>query len=331
MAKDSAIEWTHHTFNIVWGCLKISPGCEHCYAETLAKRYGHDVWGPAKTTERRTMSESYWKQPLIWNKVAKALEQRQRVFCSSMADVFEDHPTNNRERPKLWRLIEETPWLDWLLLTKRPENISTMIADDWLTGGFPRNIWLGTSAENQRYLESRWDTLQSETHYLNPSVLFLSLEPLLGPIDLRPALEEIDLGDEEHTWWTRPVDWVIVGGESGPNARPMHPGWVRSLRNQCQEAGVPFLFKQWGEYYPTANFHSWTYYLSKARNRDFDRLIAADGFESQRSNDYERATYPLAGVKRVGKKAAGRLLDGSEWNGFPAVERAGSSLELAHS
>jgi len=222
MATNSPIEWTTHTFNPWWGCVKVSDGCKRCYADTLARRYGHDVWGPGKP--RRTFGEKHWAEPLNWNAAAQREAQRARVFCSSMADVFEDHPTAHAERPKLWQLIRATPWLDWQMLTKRPENIPGMVPPDWDVG-YP-NVWLGTSVEDDRVLSRVRDLVAV------PAVVhFLSVEPLIGPIDRLPV---------------HGIEWVIVGGESGPGARPMQPEWVESLHHQCQAAAVPFFFKQWG-------------------------------------------------------------------------------------
>jgi protein gp37 len=254
VSENSAIEWTDATFNIVWGCQRVSPGCQACYAESLAKRFGFDVWGPAKTTERRTMSESYWAQPLRWNKRAEREGRRMRVFCSSMADVYEDHPTNNRERHRLWKLILATPMLDWLLLTKRPENITWMTPLAWLDAP-PHNVWYGTSCENQEYADLRIPELLK----VPATIRWLSCEPLLGPIELFGDIEspgpavtvqgysyDTDYGREWDAGLEVGIDWVIAGGESGVKARPMRGDWARSLRDQCQQLGVAYFFKQWG-------------------------------------------------------------------------------------
>ena len=150
MARDSKIEWTHHTHNIVWGCTRVSPACQNCYAEAMAKRWGYDVWGPG---ERRTLSDSYWRQPLSWDAEARREGVRRRVFACSMCDVFEDHPTVAREREKLWALIARTTYLDWLLLTKRPENIARFCPwqDRW-----PPHVWAMATAESQEWLDRRW-------------------------------------------------------------------------------------------------------------------------------------------------------------------------------
>lgn len=150
MAKDSSIEWTDHTFNPWWGCIKISPGCDNCYADNMARRYGHDVWGP--DARRRFLSNAYWDKPLIWNNEAAAQGVRKRVFCASMADVFEVRDELGRPRQRLLNLIAATPHLDWLLLSKRPHSIKRLLP---LGYAFPENVWLGTTVENQDYADKR--------------------------------------------------------------------------------------------------------------------------------------------------------------------------------
>jgi protein gp37 len=228
MAKDSRIEWTHHTFNPWWGCVKVSPACTHCYAETWARRLGMDLWGRPKT--RRYFSAEYWQGPIKWNKEALRAGERRRVFCASMADLFEGRADLNEWRAKLWPLIEQTPQLDWLLLTKRPQNVERMVPwkDNW-----PANVWLGTTAENQKYADIRIAKLVA----IKARIHFISAEPLLGPLSLRQ--------------WGG-IDWVIAGGESGHGARPTKPEWVRALRDECKEADVAFHFKQWGHWAPSA-------------------------------------------------------------------------------
>ena len=292
MGQDSRIEWTHDTFNIVWGCQRVSPGCEHCYAETLAERYGYDVWGPAKTTERRTMGLNYWKQPVRWNAQAEQAGERRRVFCGSMCDVFEDHPTNERERWRLWGMIERTPHLDWLLLTKRPENMARMVPPEWMKRG-PRNVWYGTSAEDQRRLDERLPHLLA----MPAHVRFLSCEPLLGPLDLKLfRIGTTNWGITVPAWMG--LNWVIAGGESGHGARPMNPAWVRSLRDQCKatpsDGGTKFFFKQWGEYQ----------YGDKRAQREPDGSVT-----------FHNDGMPL--YVRAGKKTAGRILDGRTWDEVP--------------
>ena len=229
MGQYSKIEWTDHTFNPWWGCIRVSAACKNCYAEAMAKRYGHKVWG-AKS-KRRFFSDDHWKQPLKWNKQAATDGVRRRVFCASMADVFEDREELIPWRERLWSLINKTPHLDWLLLTKRPENIANMAPES----GFPANVWLGTTVENQKYADLRIPVLLA----VPAAVHFVSCEPLLGPLDLREYLD------------TGRLDWVIAGGESGGKARPTDPQWFESLRDQCTHYGVKFHFKQWGEWTPT--------------------------------------------------------------------------------
>lgn len=318
--KDSKIEWTHHTFNPWRGCTKVSAGCANCYAESLSKRnpLSLGIWGPNGT--RVVASESMWREPLKWNKQAEAaLEQwrtdsygtpfsppypkpeRPRVFCASLADVFEDWQgkivdsnsdvmwekkgaivragqttanlvhgekpaTLSNVRDRLFRLIDATPNLDWLLLTKRPENIMKMLPVTWYQGELdpvmkiPDNVWLGTSVEDQKTADERIPHLLK----VPAKVRFLSMEPLLGPVRLsrydydrhqaiRKAMNSplaLNRDQAESVVPECGVSWVIVGGESGPNARPMHPEWALSIRDQCQAAGAPFFFKQWGDWKP---------------------------------------------------------------------------------
>jgi protein gp37 len=230
VGQNSSIEWTDHTFNPWWGCSKVSPGCQYCYAEALSNRYGHDIWGLRKA--RRTFGEKHWQEPLKWHRRAQEHGHRMRVFCASMADVFEDNRNIEDERNKLWLLIEETPMLDWLLLSKRPENMRRFAP--WQTA-WPANVWAMTSVENQEQAEQRIPALLNVPARLRG----LSVEPLLGSVDLSS--------------WLTAIGWVIVGGESGPRARPMQLDWVRSLRDQCNDAGVPFFMKQMGSVWAKTN------------------------------------------------------------------------------
>lgn len=303
--KNSAIEWTDHTFNAWIGCTKVSPGCANCYAESLDHRWGHDSWGKGKP--RRLTSVSNWKQPLKWDREAaeaKAAHDgedlvhapfvRPRVFCASLADWLDD------EVPIEWladllNLIRLTPNLDWLLLTKRPQNWLTRLdaaasrlvgvigggethamIRDWLSGAIvPANVWIGTSVEDFQAARRRLHHLVR----IPATVRFLSCEPLLSdPLISAHCLEIPWAGGEarggrDYSPALGFIDWVIVGGESGPKARPMDVAWARSIRDECHRYRIPFFFKQWGEYDQAGN--------------------------------------------RVGKKAAGRLLDGVEHNGFP--------------
>jgi protein gp37 len=221
MGYNSSIEWTTHTFNPWWGCTKVSDGCKHCYAEALSKRYGHRVWGPGNS--RRTMSDDHWHNPHKWNSEAKASGTRYRVFCASMADVFEESaPEGQLER--LWELIRETPYLDWQLLTKRPHRIAENLPKDWGEGY--SNVWLGTSIEDGRVVK------RAQLLVKVPAVVhFLSIEPLIGPVT------DLDLTN---------IEWVIVGGESGAGSRPMLQEWIEDIRLKCERSDVAFFFKQWG-------------------------------------------------------------------------------------
>jgi len=234
MGEGSRIEWTHHTFNPWWGCVKVSAACLNCYAESLDRRVSGKAnahWGAA--SPRRFFGQAHWDEPLKWDKKAEAAGERHRVFCASMADVFELRDDLNAERLRLWRLIEATPHLDWLLLTKRPENIASLLP--WRATR--ANLWLGTTAENQEQFDLRVPLLLEAPA---AAVRFLSCEPLLGPIDITEA-------DDFHLR-VGPIDWVIVGGESGHGARPMDPKWVEQIRGECVAEGIPFFFKQWGEW-----------------------------------------------------------------------------------
>lgn len=238
MGERTAISWTDHTFSPVWGCIRVSPGCEHCYAEAFAKRMGLKIWGPSKSTPRRTFNATHWSEPLKWNRLAARAGVRRRVFCGSMCDIFEDHPTVDQERAKLWPLIRATPHLDWQLLTKRPERITQCLPDDW-DGGYP-NVWLGTSVEDQPRADLRVPLLIG----IPATVRFLSCEPLLGPVDLTAVRPEPTDRGIRYADALRLIDWIIVGGESGPKARPMLIAWAGDLRNQCAQHRVAFFFKQ---------------------------------------------------------------------------------------
>ena len=220
MAEKSGISWTNNTFNPWWGCTKVSPACTHCYAERDSKRFGYEVWG--LDAPRKTQSERYWNDPIRWNKRAKETGIRERVFCASMADVFEDRRDLDPLRDRLWGLIEKTDHLDWLLLTKRPESWSLLPWKDQL----PNNIWLGITAENQEW----WDRRKVYLASAPKSIKFISAEPLLGPLVL---------GDE-----AKLLDWVITGAESGTGARFVDENWIRALRDECVSQKIKFFYKQ---------------------------------------------------------------------------------------
>jgi protein gp37 len=228
MAQNSKIEWTDHTFNPWVGCTNVSPGCDHCYAEAWSKRSGLVKWGDSP---RRRTSEAYWRAPLKWQAVAASYHaqhgRRQRVFCASLADVF-DNQVDSAWRADLFDLIASTPALDWLLLTKRPQNIAKMLPKSWPDGGMP-NVWLGATAEDQVRFDQRWPVLSRV-----PAVVrFISYEPAIGPLRLNRTQD------------VQP-DWLIVGGESGHGARLMRAAWMRDIIMDCEELGVAPFFKQWG-------------------------------------------------------------------------------------
>lgn len=280
MGENTPIEWAKDTFNPWSGCTAVSAACDHCFAEAWSKRYKKTFgqWGPH--APRKRTSEANWKKPLAWNRKAEREGRRTTVFCASMADVFDNHKSIEQSwRDDLWALIRATPNLDWMLLTKRPQNMARFLPADW-GSGYP-NVGLGTTVENQDELARRGSILVD-----TPAAWrFFSCEPLLSPLYGLPEY----LG----VWWnctldkwikskkhSPKIDWVIVGGESGPGARPMHVEWARSIRDQCEAAGVPFFFKQWGEW---------------------DWVETSEG----------------VGARKIGKKAAGRLLDGVEHSAWP--------------
>ncbi len=339
MAENTKIEWADHTFNPWEGCQKISPGCDHCYAEARNARFagGQSVnWGPG--APRRRTSAGNWAKPLKWNAEAERAGKRARVFCASLADVF-DKAVPVQWRMDLFELISETPNLDWLILTKRIGNVRPMCSGDGLMFDMIADrVWLGATIVNQEEADRDIPKLLA----VPAAKRFLSMEPLLGQVDLRLpirtwansrgdlACDHCCNGDRcddpahfarGHPDWAphcrcphcrgtgkgKPIDWVIVGGESGTGARPMHPGWARSLRDQCVAADVSFMFKQWGEFAPEGvGADAWHVYPDGVAARD--PLPAGVGRHVP--SGHWRAY-------RTGKKAAGRLLDGRTWDEVP--------------
>lgn len=318
MAENSKIEWTHHTFNPWWGCTKVSPGCDNCYAEALDKRTGGEHWGPR--AERRRTSEQNWNQPRKWNKALEGTGRRERVFCASMADVF-DNAVPVEWRVDLWKLIYDTPNLDWLLLTKRIGNVKEMLPIEvsaYAEKVLP-NIWLGISVVNQEEADRDIPKLLE----IPASIRFLSMEPLLGQVDISqwlfpfkpcsdcpcPEPEKSRDGFDEccrdPQLLDSPIDWVIVGGESGPGARPMHPVWAREIMRQCGAASVPFFFKQWGEWGPFPG-------VGKPIH-----CFLADGtvYDSRKPDMW--LDKELQCMSKQGKKHTGRALDGVHYDEFP--------------
>lgn len=332
MAEKTGIEWCDSSFNPWIGCSAISPGCANCYASTFAKRVGRDF-----DTRTRT-SEANWKRPLKWERNAQAFQaehgRRQRVFCASLADVF-DNEVDPVWRSDLFKLICDTPNLDWLLLTKRVGNVFRMLPFGWQDFGMPLNVWLGATVVNQEEADRDIPKLLA----VPAAVRFLSVEPMLGPIDVRWVFADAGVircpkcmfgtnilnhgpcpNDGETLRNDPGIDWVICGGESGHGARPMHPDWARSLRDQCAAAGVPFLFKQWGEWTPGEN-------VERVRGTVDTAFLWDDKWDIHPLNlatDHGHVD-DQPDLYRVGKKAAGRLLDGVEHNGFPL-----EGAEMAH-
>ena len=228
MASETGISWATSTFNPWLGCEKISPACDHCHAETWAVRYrrGDGLW----RGNRVRTSEANWRQPMLWDRKAKVAGQPWRVFCASLADVF-DNQVDPQWRADLFELIGDTPHLTWMLLTKRPQNIMKMLPREWAENGeaWP-NVWLGTTVENQTEAKRRLHHLAAAP----ARVRFVSCEPLLGP------LNDLGLGR------VGGPNWVICGGESGSCFRWMDPDWARAIRDDCRAAGVPFFYKQTG-------------------------------------------------------------------------------------
>jgi protein gp37 len=261
---DKGISWAEYTFNPWWSCEKVSPACQHCYAEAWAKRCGYDVFGAGKPA--RLLSDHYWNEPYRWDRDAKKLGTRYRVFCGSMCDIFQERDDVNAEREKLWKMIEETPNLTWMLLTKRPENADRIIVPRW-SHYWPRNVWAGVTVENQEQAERRIPYLLR----LNAAVRFLSCEPLLGKVELTysrfcktmkwgppnpPRWQESNRSREETfrgevRWLLGPdagkINFIVVGGESGAKARTCNIDGITSIVRQCRSAGIPVHVKQLGE------------------------------------------------------------------------------------
>lgn len=328
MAESTSIEWADHTFNPWTGCTKVSHGCDGCFAESWAKRSGTVRWGVGEP--RRRTTNANWRLPPKWNAQAEREGRRFRVFCASLADVF-DNEVPQEWRDDLFRLIERTPRLDWLLLTKRVGNVAHQVWPRWMQQGFPLNVWIGATMVDQGEVDRDARKLLA----LPAPVHFISYEPALGPIDVAPWLRPYcDAGSRPHpdgggvtcsrcggTGGCGGLSWVIAGGESGPRARPAHPEWFRSLRDQCMAADVPFLFKQWGEW-AEHDGHKPTRVFSM--DTDVGETLASrcDGFisvagEFVRDMDDATTDEPYRGMVRVGKKAAGRQLDGRTHDGFP--------------
>lgn len=285
MGADTKIEWATHTWNPWLGCQKVSAACDFCYAEDMMdRRYQRVHWGPGE--DRVRTSAATWRAPFKWDRIAAQAGQRATVFCLSLGDIW-DNAVDPLWRHEAFQVMEQTPHLTYLLLSKRIGNAIAMCGPMRGCRALPENAALGATMVTQEEWDRDLPKLIEAGRTLGARFTFASVEPMLGPIDACGSFP----------------DWVIVGGESGPNARPMHPNWVRSLCDQCVTAGVAFHFKQWGE-------HSYETRAGTAVNlpdlANNQQALWGDG-----KTNHVVAT-------RVGKKAAGRLLDGREWSEFPA-------------
>lgn len=337
MSENSKIEWTDHTFNPWEGCQKVGPGCDHCYAETRNARFAGGAavnWGPG--APRRRTSTANWRKPLAWNAAADAFMaahgRRQRVFCASLADVF-DNAVDPTWRADLADLIQATPNLDWLLLTKRIGNAGTMLVEMFLDGA-PDNVLLGATVVSQEEADRDIPKLLR----VAVSRRFLSMEPLLGPVDLSaaflPCLNSSGVQMDPSTGAYEccaacdytgigpeiGIDWAIVGGESGLGARPMHPLWARNLRDQCAAAGVPFLFKQWGEWLPGGHYTA-ELAIKDSNPTESKYLCALWTGATWNFGRFgpDEIHFDAEPMYLVGKKASGRELYGRTHDEFPEV------------
>lgn len=304
MSDRTEIAWADSTFNPWIGCTKVGPGCDCCYAEADFDLRRHRVkWGAGNPRSRT--SPANWKKPLLWDRQHAEFfadhGRRRRVFCASLADVF-DNEVPAEWRSDLFALIQETPNLDWLILTKRIGNAARMIdaaidADECAGHGWPwPNVWLGATICNQEEADRDIPKLLA----VPAAVRWLSMEPLLGDVDLSELIDRLD--------------WVVVGGESGPNARPMHGSWAYDLHDQCEAAGVPFLFKQWGEW---VNAGAQAFGTASGEVRH----IRSDGtFWNEGDDALQDECADVLTVVRVGKKAAGRDLGGVQHDGYPEAK-----------
>lgn len=355
MAQDSKIGWCDDTGNLWHGCTECSSGCNNCYARILSERWKRDIWGNDKP---RMAIKSVWNDLKKFNKLAGEQGKIRRVFVGSMMDIFEKPmPLIDSKGNKIFlddmdevgmhtSDLRDTffgnisrgdyPNLQFLLLTKRPGNINKYIPKRWLENP-PENVMYGCSIPDQKSA----DTLLPQFLKVKGRK-FLSMEPLLGPIEPLFTLQ----GPMEHLkfYWPNKrytpleatiqspgIDWVIVGGESGRDLkklRLMHPQWVRDIRDNCAAAGVPFFFKQWGEYYTNRvlisekrpvfqEFKSMQHWIDKAQTWvKGGRCISIDGTECKNGSDFEKCNYPVVILDHVGTKKSGNILDGKIYEEF---------------
>lgn len=356
MAENSKIEWTDATVNFWWGCTKVGPGCDHCYAETWSKRTGENIWGvgmPRRkiksavgTLHRLDNQYADWaatatcriENAKVFGMPVPNIRTRQRVFIQSMSDLF-DLEVPAEWFAEAWRTIEACDRLHIQIVTKRISAVEKRLAEIGVTK-WPKHVGLMITVCNQAEADRDIPRLLALKAKLGIPWVGLSMEPLLGPVNLRclrydggAHVEHHDaltgLSSDTPAAYRRPnapvdpfsrgrIDWVIVGGESGPEARPMHPDWARSIRDQCAAANVPFLFKQWGEWVSARQIDGVTA-ISAAPAADgrwahpHRRRVHGGALDGQCFEGHPEKHHWL----RVGKKAAGRLLDGIEHNGMP--------------
>ncbi len=310
MSDKTRIEWTDATWNPTTGCTKVSEGCRNCYAMTFAERF-RDVKGHYfENGFDVTLREDKIHVPATW-------KRPRRIFVNSMSDLFHEN-VPFKYMARVFSIMRRSPQHQFQVLTKRPERMLEFMEwyqqtlDSDFAGRFKLpfpNVWLGVSVENQKAADERIPLLLRTP----AAVRFLSCEPLLGRVDLSPYLTQVDtVTDDDGRDYTvniPRVDWVIAGGESGPKARPMHPEWVWSLRDQCVDAGVPFFFDQWGEWAPSPTPGIHTRDICMSENGQYDTA----------GPDYICVFNESDGtwLRRVGKKKAGRMLDGRTWDEFP--------------
>lgn len=290
MGANSAIEWTKHTWNPWVGCKKVSPGCKNCYMYREQNQYGQDP------NEIRRTKPATFNKPWTWNEKDPGL-----IFTSSWTDFFLEEADEWRD--DAWEIVRFTLNNTYQILTKRPENILDRLPDDW-GDGYP-NVWLGVSVENQEMADLRIPILID----IPAKLRFLSCEPLLGPVELQQYLmERIRESGPIATYYPRDViQWVIVGGESGPagSARPMHPEWASYIQFICRVSRVPFFFKQWGQWAPAID-------ESKVQ-----RLMLPDGTFLPAGERMEPMRMGMIYMSPLGKKKAGYLLNGEDYFEMP--------------
>jgi len=285
MSENTKIEWADHTMNFWMGCTAVGPACDHCYAEDMMdRRYGRVKWGAGE--DRVRTSPANWREPLKWDRKARETGRKATVFSLSLGDIW-DNEVDPLWREQAFAIMRQTPNLIWLLLSKRIGNAVKMCnAADRL--GLPPNCALGATMVNQDEWDRDMPKLREAGNRLGAMFTFASIEPMLAPIRMGGSLHP---------------DWIIVGGESGPHARPTHPAWVRSIRDQCATLGVPFFFKQWGEWVPLQDDSgAWPTVGRTCSRLTVDGRNEPDGWPMQ----------------RVGKHHAGRTLDGQTHDAMPA-------------